>query len=146
MTIGQNIRALRKQRGLTQAQLGELCGVTGASIGSYEKGSTRPKRRVLDKLAQALDVSVDRLMVTDAPMPTAGNPVPLYDGVLSALKALYGAVEGRVILGENGTGKRYYVIQGAGGSFVLHEEDVAAIARTAQASVSPLVERLGQGA
>lgn len=40
MTIGQNILALRKQRDLTQVQ---LCGITGASIGSYEKGSTCPR-------------------------------------------------------------------------------------------------------
>lgn len=144
MTIGQNIRALRKQRGLTQAQLGGLCGVTAASIGSYEKGSTVPKRRVLDRLARALDVPPDRLTAAEAPMPAAGRPAPLYDGVLAALKALYGTLEGRTILGENGA-RRYYVVHSAAGSFVLQEDDVAAIARTAQASVSPLVERLGRG-
>ncbi|MCI9057806.1 MAG: helix-turn-helix transcriptional regulator, partial [Oscillospiraceae bacterium] len=36
MTIGQNIRALRKKKGLTQAQLGGLCGISGGAVGSYE--------------------------------------------------------------------------------------------------------------
>ena len=70
MTIGQNIRAWRKQRGLTQAQLGVLCGVSGASIGSYEKGATPPKRRVVDQIAAALSVSVDKLLEA----PAASDP------------------------------------------------------------------------
>ena len=48
MTIGQNIRALRKKKGLTQAQLGGLCGISGGAVGSYENGITVPKRRGAD--------------------------------------------------------------------------------------------------
>lgn len=40
MTIGQNIRAIRKKRGLTQGRLGQLCGMTGGAISSYENGVT----------------------------------------------------------------------------------------------------------
>lgn len=143
MSIGQNIRALRKQRGLTQAQLGALCGVSGASIGSYEKGATLPKRRVVDKIAAALGVSAGRLL--EAPAPSNAAPsgkAPLYDGVLAALRELYGAVEGRVVLGSNGSSRRYYVVSGGQSSFILHEQDIAAIAQSAQASIAPLAERL----
>lgn len=148
MTIGQAIKIFRKQRGLTQNQLGKLCGISGAAIGSYEKGITVPKRRVLDKLAAALDVPVEKLTgersvaVSAAPSARPNN-TPLYDGVLAALKELYGAVEGRVILGENGSSRRYYIVHGLSDSFVLYEQDIAAIARSAQASMSPLLERLG---
>ena len=151
MTIGQNIRAWRKQRGLTQNQLGELCGISSASIGSYEKGATLPKRRVVDKIAAALGVSADKLLEA----PAASNPAaqsassgraPLYDGVLAALKELYGTVEGRMILGENGLSKKYYIVRGVSDSFVLYEQDIAAIAKSARASMAPLVERLGSGA
>lgn len=144
MTIGQNIRALRKARGLTQAQLGALCHISGASIGSYEKGATLPRRRVLGRLAAALDVPVERLTgaasqaVPDAQAPSG----PMYDGVLAALRELYGTVEGRIIRGENGVSRRYYMVQGTAGSFVLYDQDIAAIARSAKASISPLVERL----
>lgn len=126
--------------------MGELCGVSSASIGSYEKGATVPKQRVLAKIAAALDVPADRL--TGGPeTPPAAAPAPssgaaLYDGVLAALKELYGAVEGRMILGGNGTSKKYYMIQGAQSSFVLYEQDIAAIARSAKASMTPLVERM----
>lgn len=144
MTTGQRIRAWRKRRGLTQNQLGQLCGVSGAAIGSYEKGATIPKWRVVEKIAIALDLPVERL--TEAgpalPDPTPSGEVLLYDGVLSALRELYGAVEGRMIMGENGAGRRYYVVRGAPDSFVLYERDIAAIAQSARASISPLVERI----
>lgn len=150
MTIGQNIRACRKRLGLTQAQLGGLCGVSGASIGSYEKGATLPKRRVVDKIAAALGVPADKLLKAPASSASAvqaalSNEVPLYDGVLAALKELYGAVEGRVIIGENGTSKKYYIVRGIPDSFVLYEQDIAAIAKSARASMSPLMERLSGG-
>ena len=146
MTTGQNIRAWRKHRGLTQKQLGQLCGISAAAVGSYEKGATLPKRRVVEKLAAALGVAAEKLtgdrpLCMDAQPPRAGDV--LYDGVLSALEELYGAVEGRVVQGENGASRRYYVVRSAPESFVLYEQDIAAIARSARASMSPLLARIG---
>lgn len=144
MTIGQNIRALRKKKGLTQAQLGALCGISGGAIGSYENGITIPKRQVVEKIAQALEVPAGRIIDSAAPSFSAGNgsasgtDALLYDGVLSVLKELYGMVEGRVILGENGARKKYYLIRQIPGDFVLYEEDIAAIVRSAKASTPPL--------
>ena len=73
MTIGQAIRALRKKRGLTQNQLGALCGTSGGTIGSYENGITLPKRQVVEKIAQALDVPVERIMDSAVPSFSAGD-------------------------------------------------------------------------
>lgn len=150
--IATNIRVFRKQRGLTQAELGRLCGMTGGAISSYENGITVPKRRVLEKIARALDVPAERL-AADAPSvqtPSASSAAAgrqasdtlLYNGVLSALRDLYGMVEGRVILGENGARKKYYLVRRGGHSFILYESDIAAIVRSAKASMSPLVEHM----
>ena len=144
MTIGRTIRALRKKKGLTQAQLGALCGISGGTIGSYENGITIPKRRVVEKIARALDVPAGRIMDSAAPSFSAGNEAVsgsdalLYDGVLAVLKELYGMVEGRVILGENGARKKYYLIRQIPGDFVLYEDDIAAIVRSTKASTPPL--------
>jgi transcriptional regulator with XRE-family HTH domain len=148
MTIGQNIRALRKKKGLTQAQLGALCGISGGAVGSYENGITVPKRRVVEKIAHALDVPAERIMDSAPPSFAAGSEAVsgsdalLYDGILAVLKELYGMVEGRVILGENGARKRYYLIRQIPGDFVLYEEDIAAIVRSAKASTPPLAAYL----
>jgi len=138
MTIGQNIRALRKKKGLTQAQLGGLCGISGGAVGRYENGITVPKRHV----------PAERIMDSAPPSFAAGNEAVsgsdalLYDGVLAVLKELYGMVEGRVILGENGARKRYYLIRQIPEDFVLYEEDIAAIVRSAKASTPPLAAYL----
>lgn len=145
MTIGQNIRALRKKRGLTQGRLGELCGITGGAISSYENGVTVPRRRVVEKIARALDVPPDKLTRGSVPDLEPGPCAPqtsdalLHDGVLTLLKELYGIVEGRIIMGENGASRKYYVVRQAPGDFVLYESDINAIVRTAKASMSPLM-------
>lgn len=43
MTIGENIRRIRKERGLTLKQLGEAVGVSEAYIRAYESGRRNPK-------------------------------------------------------------------------------------------------------
>lgn len=151
--IASSIRMFRKQRGLTQEKLGRLCGMTGGAISSYENGATVPKRRVLEKIAQALEVPVERLTAEALPSEAApGGPAApglrqasdalLYDGVLSVLRDLYGIVEGRVILGENGGRKKYYLVKRGEHSFILYESDIAAIVRSAKASMPPLVEHM----
>ena len=40
-TMGERIKTLRQSRRLTQDQLGEIVGVTGASISQWELGTTK---------------------------------------------------------------------------------------------------------
>lgn len=147
MTIGRSIQAHRKKRNLTIQQLGALSGVSAGSIGSYERGVTVPRRRALEKIARALDIPPEKLLPepeSTVPAAPRDSGVLLYDGVLALLKAQYGAVEGRTVEGSGGR-RRYYVIRQLPEDFVLHEEDVAAIARSAQDALSPLLTRLCAG-
>lgn len=63
MTVGENIRKLRKEKGLTQKQLGTLSGINEVQIRRYELGgkNSNPKIETLKKIASALDVSVSDL-------------------------------------------------------------------------------------
>ena len=56
MTIGENIKKYRIQRGLTQKQLGRLCGMADSAIRRYENNGANPKRETLAKIAKALGV------------------------------------------------------------------------------------------
>lgn len=60
MTIGENIRKYRKQKGLTQKELGDLCGINEVQIRRYELGgkNSNPKIETIQKIALALDVNV----------------------------------------------------------------------------------------
>lgn len=55
---GDNIRAARVAAGLTQKQLGEKAGIAEPTIRRYELGKLNPKLSTLQKIADALGVSV----------------------------------------------------------------------------------------
>lgn len=60
--FGQFVAKIRKERGMTQAELGELIGVTDKAISRWERGIGFPDINTLEPLANALDISVFELM------------------------------------------------------------------------------------
>lgn len=62
MTVGDNIKKIRIEKGLTQKELGELCGMADSAIRRYENGPLVPKLSTLNKIAQALNVSISLLI------------------------------------------------------------------------------------
>lgn len=59
MTKGELIRELRKYRGLTQKELGNLCKIAESTIRSYELGRLNPKYETLVKITDGLDINID---------------------------------------------------------------------------------------
>lgn len=59
MTVGENIRKIRKEKGLTQKQLGQLCNpqISESNIRKYELGNQNPKIETINRIATALGVS-----------------------------------------------------------------------------------------
>ena len=58
---GDMIRKYRTEKGLTQKKLGELCNIADSAIRRYEAGNANPKIETLQKIADALDIPVNRL-------------------------------------------------------------------------------------
>lgn len=56
MGIGENIKNIRKKKGLTQKQLGEILGVSQAAIGQFESSNSNLQAETINKIATALDV------------------------------------------------------------------------------------------
>jgi transcriptional regulator with XRE-family HTH domain len=56
--IGQRVRTLRLQRGLSQTELGNLISVTFQQVQKYEKGSNRISAGRLQRIAEVLGVPV----------------------------------------------------------------------------------------
>lgn len=56
MEVGDRIRAIRMERGLTQKELGELCGMADSAIRRYESNRGNPTQKTLLKIAKALGV------------------------------------------------------------------------------------------
>ncbi len=58
----ERIKDIRKQKGLSQKELADLCGVHQTAVSQWEKGRTTPDITSLKKLAKALGVSVELLL------------------------------------------------------------------------------------
>lgn len=62
MTIGENIKKIRKEKRLTQKELAQRLNVSQANLAQYENGKRNPKLATLQKIADALEVSVSDLL------------------------------------------------------------------------------------
>ena len=55
--MGNRIRTIRVEKGMSQAELGEAMGLTADRIQKYENGARKPKKDLLKNIAAALGVS-----------------------------------------------------------------------------------------
>ena len=72
--LSQQITRLRRERGLTQEQMGQLVGVSAQAVSKWEKGGA-PDVELLPVLADRLGVSIDALFGREetAPQDMAGQ-------------------------------------------------------------------------
>lgn len=69
-TIGSRIKELRRERKLTQAEVGAKTGVSGVAVGHWEKDMHTPKGETLTKLAKLLRTTPDYIISGKKPRPT----------------------------------------------------------------------------
>ncbi len=71
--VGEYISYLRKNKGLTQNELGERLGISFQAVSKWERGETLPEVAILLDLANVLETSVDHIL-------NGGNKVLNYKG------------------------------------------------------------------
>lgn len=59
MFIGQRLKSLRKERDMSQQELGDALGITKVSICGYEKGTRTPSLETFALLADFFGVTTD---------------------------------------------------------------------------------------
>lgn len=62
MTFGEKITYARKQKKMTQGELGKAVGTSGDIIGKYERDEIKPSIETAAKVADALGVTLDYLV------------------------------------------------------------------------------------
>lgn len=60
--LGQRIASLRRQAGLSQAQLAARLQISPSTMGMYEQGRREPSLDMLLRLARELGVTTDHLL------------------------------------------------------------------------------------
>lgn len=61
-SFARELKAARRARGWTQAELAERVGIATEVCGRLERGATLPRARTLVRLAETLSVSTDQLL------------------------------------------------------------------------------------
>lgn len=99
--FSRNLKRLRAERGLTQAQLEEAAGLAAGSVARYETEDRRPRRDAIGRIAAALNVSPADLDRDETPARTIEREdeyshrpaaiallatIPKYEPVLAALR------------------------------------------------------------
>ena len=126
MTMGEKIKMLRLQKGMSQEELGKKVGVQKAAINKYEKGIVvNLKRSTIASLASALDVTPIYLMGLDEEqLPSNATPLDLPSmhripilGRIQAGLPLYAEqnIEGYTLTDLNG-GAEYFALRVTGDS------------------------------
>ena len=64
--LGERIGALRRARGLSQAELAALLKISPSAMGMYEQGRREPSLQTVVELARYLAVSTDFLLTGQA--------------------------------------------------------------------------------
>jgi transcriptional regulator with XRE-family HTH domain len=76
--VAWNLRRLRVERGISQEKLAADAGVDRAYLGGLERQTENPTVDLLDKIAEALSLSVSELFVV--PEDGAAKPPTLRSG------------------------------------------------------------------
>ncbi len=59
--FGNFLYALRTKKGLSQAQLGEMLGVTNKAVSKWENGTTKPNTYLIPQIAKIFGITVEEL-------------------------------------------------------------------------------------
>ncbi|AIQ15343.1 MULTISPECIES: helix-turn-helix domain-containing protein [Paenibacillus] len=59
--MGTRVRAFRKLKGYTQQELADSVGISLAVLGAVERGNRHLEDKILNKIADVLEVSVEEL-------------------------------------------------------------------------------------
>ncbi len=112
IAIGKMIKAERQKRGITQWQLGKLCGgLTDKAVSKWENGKAVPDRTVCQKLSSLLGFDFD-LLINDNLSPDQAEQlinnqkIALWEKAEARMKELYGKepplqIENRFLLEKN---------------------------------------------
>lgn len=137
--FGNKIKKLRKEKGLTQEQLGDAFNITKTGISYWENGKTMPNMDMVGKLASYFGVTTDYLIkeknsdISPRPVP---YQIPLYSSISCGLGMFiddcvedYIAVPDRYIH----KGHEYFANTACGDSMIgagIHDGDVLVFERT----------------
>lgn len=74
MSIADNIKRLREKHNLTQAEFGEIAGVSDKAVSTWENGTAEPRLGAIQKIAQHFNITKGSIIEDDIPS-SSGLPI-----------------------------------------------------------------------
>ena len=127
--FAQRFKGLRKERGMTQADVAGRFGLTQQAVAKWEAGRSFPEPPVLTKLAEWFGVSADYLLGVEdvTPSPFAGVRV------VGTVRAGYDALAVEEAVGtepanvRDAEAYRYLIVKGDSMEPYIHDGDLALV-------------------
>ena len=73
MGLGEKIGQYRRSLGISQEELGARLGVSRQAVSKWERGEALPDVALLPSLAEALDTTIDNILLRDNPAKGPGE-------------------------------------------------------------------------
>lgn len=89
MEIGSAIKTLRKERGISQKKLAEMCDISANALSQIESNTSFPQKSTIEKISKALNYPVSYLLffsISKDDVPEEKKVV--FDSLNNAIKAV----------------------------------------------------------
>lgn len=86
--IGEQIAFFRKQRNLTQGQLGERLGVSDRTVSKWENGDSLPAANIIPAIADTLGVALDEIFGVNMKKQEDGISATIQETIRSELERI----------------------------------------------------------
>lgn len=74
MSIAENIKRIRLEHGLSQAEFGKIAGVSDKAVSTWELGTKTPRMGAVEKIANYFGIT--KSAIVDDVQPTPPSPIP----------------------------------------------------------------------
>lgn len=113
MDIGENIRRIRIERGLTQEEFGEIAGVSSMAVSQWENGRAVPRMGAVQRIADHFGISKSAVIDEDSDLERMNLPagaIPVYSSGEATVPLLtLGRVHAGALTDEEETAHRVEV-------------------------------------
>lgn len=141
MTVAENLKKIRKEKGFSQKEIAVKLGVSQPSYAQYENGKRVPKFETLQRIANALDCPVYDLTVDYETRKELETRITALEGIIAILKEIYGDIKEKNVQGKYGE-SFYYLAGKEPNQFTLYEDDIDQLCMYIKTSIPFLVDRM----
>lgn len=126
MSFSENLKSIRKEKGISQEDLAEIIGVSRQAVSKWEQGSGYPEMEKLLILSKKLNISLDYLMLGEVKekdegklnnviVPTGKITIKSFDG--KSIVNCYKVLASEVMYKAKDDEPRYWLIGVNSGAF-----------------------------